>query len=1100
MDGNACPPPKPAIMDACAGSYTYNGLGSSYLFQDDIDGIRSLYGAGLGYVLDFQGVMHVYGTQGNDNFAISTSGNNITVSNQNGSFSRSPDGISNIHVHGMGGNDYFRVYGTAGANVTLFGDGGNDRFIINGNAGSSVNVFAGEDQDGNDQDHVTVNMNSISASLTDSSFYSGQTSVFYNVFGQTEKFDIVGNYRSNLTISHTPSLEVNVQYVGTVGVQRLANTLNLTGARNVFLGPEGTMAGITGRVQIQDSPYLSLRIDDSRGTTSRRITLQHDNVSWGFFGSTLSWSNDVRFRDFTILGGSGGNDIEVNGTPDVPVTIDSGSGADTIIVRGTTNMPFDVRQQDVAIVTMNTGLGRDQVLIQRTNVPLRVHDAGGGDEIWVGRITEFNPNRDEYSLFSLKNKYAVDQIFQTVHVTSGDMLTTLNVVDTGSTTNRNIELNVAGRKGLITGLTPTYVVGGGGFRFRFVTTAISYDDRNLVNLNIYGGSGGNTFDVFDTMVNGRGAGGLGQEIATTSLFTGIGSDTVNVHGTTGALVIDTQGSINYVTVGTPDSALRRFGLDKIRGDVAVHGGIGGLTTLVINDRQGSLSRPFVLYDIGLDFGSGAMITVDNLFDIALLGGIYGNSFIIDGTPDVSDLFSGVDLYTGAGSDSVFVKRTTEILSVNFEAGFQATVDVGAGNLDDIQGLVRISGPANGIRAFSLSDIENSNVRESELHPGGVSWNSAQRIYYDAGWTPSSLSWNGGSADDVISLSGGGLGKYQTLVNAGPGNDYVFVTGRDGLLANLGVFLINENQGIDSVFIDDTLETTDRTYTIDKAIFTSVSTTGTTVNLSSGVDLIAVSGGSGNNTYDVKTLPGDLIIEIVGGMGNETLVGPNVNAEWQIIADDGRHAIVNPATANFGVAFSRVENLQAGSGDDRFVFEPDAVPIVGNIDGGEGVNTLDYSAFTDNVYVNLPEKQATFVGGEATRFQNVIGGSGNDILLGNGGTLSGGAGRDLLIAGALAGFLDGGGDDDILIAGTTNYDANRAQLEAIRNFWARTDLDYASRVANLQAGAGAPALNFATINSNDGADTLSGNDGLDWFFASFDDVLTDIMDDEFLVVL
>src|SRR5262249_33907485 len=38
------------------------GPGSGFLFPDDINGVRSLYGTGLGYVLGIGGDLHVYGT------------------------------------------------------------------------------------------------------------------------------------------------------------------------------------------------------------------------------------------------------------------------------------------------------------------------------------------------------------------------------------------------------------------------------------------------------------------------------------------------------------------------------------------------------------------------------------------------------------------------------------------------------------------------------------------------------------------------------------------------------------------------------------------------------------------------------------------------------------------------------------------------------------------------------------------------------------------------------------------------------------------------------------------------------------------------------
>ena len=141
--------------------------------------------------------------------------------------------------------------------------------------------------------------------------------------------------------------------------------------------------------------------------------------------------------------------------------------------------------------------------------------------------------------------------------------------------------------------------------------------------------------------------------------------------------------------------------------------------------------------------------------------------------------------------------------------------------------------------------------------------------------------------------------------------------------------------------------------------------------------------------------------------------------------------------------------------------------------------------SSGVVVNLPLSTASGLTGGIASIQNVIGSAGNDILVGNGGNvLSGGAGRDLLIAGAFASILDGGDDEDLLIGGTTDYDRNAAALLAIMAEWKRTDVDYATRVANLKSGAnGLPSLNANTVHSNGGGNTLRGLAGRDFFFAN-----------------
>ena len=70
-----------------------------------------------------------------------------------------------------------------------------------------------------------------------------------------------------------------------------------------------------------------------------------------------------------------------------------------------------------------------------------------------------------------------------------------------------------------------------------------------------------------------------------------------------------------------------------------------------------------------------------------------------------------------------------------------------------------------------------------------------------------------------------------------------------------------------------------------------------------------------------------------------------------------------------------------------------------VSGGSGTNTLDYSGYVGPVVVDLPLGSATGFAGGISNIENVDGGIGNDILVGNGGNvLTGGTGYNLLIAG------------------------------------------------------------------------------------------------------
>jgi Ca2+-binding RTX toxin-like protein len=117
---------------------------------------------------------------------------------------------------------------------------------------------------------------------------------------------------------------------------------------------------------------------------------------------------------------------------------------------------------------------------------------------------------------------------------------------------------------------------------------------------------------------------------------------------------------------------------------------------------------------------------------------------------------------------------------------------------------------------------------------------------------------------------------------------------------------------------------------------------------------------------------------------------------------------------------------------------------------------------------------------------LVGGAGNDSLIG-------GQGRDILIGGLGVDTLQAGSGGDILIGGTTSYDGNSAALAAILAEWARTDIDYTTRIAHLTGSAtgglnGSYFLNSSSVSADGSANSLSGGPGQDWYFAGMLDLI------------
>lgn len=77
------------------------------------------------------------------------------------------------------------------------------------------------------------------------------------------------------------------------------------------------------------------------------------------------------------------------------------------------------------------------------------------------------------------------------------------------------------------------------------------------------------------------------------------------------------------------------------------------------------------------------------------------------------------------------------------------------------------------------------------------------------------------------------------------------------------------------------------------------------------------------------------VEFLGGASGDTLVGPGGDTAWQI-------GDANSGTLNGSISFKAIANLQGGDWADTFSFLPGG-SLSGNLDGGSGWDTLDYTA-------------------------------------------------------------------------------------------------------------------------------------------------------------
>jgi hypothetical protein len=466
--------------------------------------------------------------------------------------------------------------------------------------------------------------------------------------------------------------------------------------------------------------------------------------------------------------------------------------------------------------------------------------------------------------------------------------------------------------------------------------------------------------------------------------------------------------------------------------------------------------------------------------VNITGGGAGN------LPGVVGAFQGVQyLATGSGNDSFVFSNTGSITSISSVGGTNTldasavsrnlSVSVYGANAGTVPGMV-----------FEFADIENikggsgnntfvfsSGASLAGTLNGGSGNNLIDTSPYTTGQTFSVTGANSGSAAGLV----GAFNHVQNLIGAsGGGNVFAFSGG--GSLAGE----VDGGVGGHNLLDYSTYPTG---VTVDLSTDSATGVGGSVVNIQelrgSGGNDHLTGNGAGSTTFFAS--PGT---DTITGLGSgNTLVGTNANSTWKITGS-------NAGTLTWGAntsTFTGVQNLTGGTGADDFIFSK-GMGVSGAIHGGGGNDSLDYSAYTTTVIVDLQTGFATGVTGGVARIKNVTGGNGSggyNILVGNGGNiLTGGNGRrNLLIAGASASQLTGGNGEDILIAGTTDYDTNLTALKSIMGVWNGPGL-YNARVAKVTNPGATYHLTTATVHSNGGGNKLKGKpsgSALDLYFAN-----------------
>jgi serralysin len=307
---------------------------------------------------------------------------------------------------------------------------------------------------------------------------------------------------------------------------------------------------------------------------------------------------------------------------------------------------------------------------------------------------------------------------------------------------------------------------------------------------------------------------------------------------------------------------------------------------------------------------------------------------------------------------------------------------------------------------------------------------------------------GGSGNDTLVGSGadnlmlGGAGN-DTIRGSG-GNDTLFGdSGDDIIFGGPGddIFVATLDDGNDSFRGGDGTDTAD--FSRISADITASLSAGTASSTQTGTDGLSaienITGGSGNDTL-VGSGADNLML---GGAGNDTIRGSGGNDT--LFGDSGDDII-------FG-----------GRGDDIFVATLDD----GNdsYKGGDDTDTVDFSRISADVTADLGTGTAlsSQTGADSLNdIENVIGGGGNDTLVGSGGanSLSGGAGNDILDGWGGKDILTGGeGADVFIFRNVAHSSPGVANRDVITDFTQGEDMIDLSIIDADTAAAGNQAFTF-----------------------------------------
>ncbi|QVL54205.1 MAG: hypothetical protein KFB97_07965 [Cyanobium sp. M30B3] len=963
----------------------------------------------------------------------------------------------------------------SGFETINLGDGDDTATINDG--GSVASLVGG---DGND----TLNLDGANNSITITGTGAGTTAGTSGGTTTFSGFETVNSLGGDDAFIVNSASSTTITLAGGEGTDSLSVAASDSKANSLTIS--GVGSGTLGTVAFSGIETINLGSGDDTATVSMGGSLSGE-LNLGNGTNTLSFDTDAGAIG-SVTAGTGSDTVSISGGS-VGGAVNLGDGSNALTISNKSS----------SIGSYTGGSGNDSITLSGGSISGTV-DLGDGANTLL--ISSSNSRIEGAVAFGSGTSDTLSFAGYTKPVT----------VSLDSATSTAAGGVASGGTSIITGAVSGFenLVGGSGSDTLNATSGVN--TLSVANGGVTTLDGSLTVSGFETINLGAGddTATINNGGSVASLVGGDGNDTLNLDGAANSITITGTGA--GTTAGTSGGTTTFSGFETVNGlggDDAFIVNSASSTTITLAGGEGTDSLSVAASDNTANSltisgsGSGMLGTVafSGMETINLGDG--------DDTATITNggLLSG-NLNFGDGNDTLSYASYTDAVTVSLNSA----TSTAAGDATGISGTVTsfetlIGGSGDG-------DTLNAQAGANTLIVAADG-----SITLDGSLTVSGFETiNLGSGSDIVTLASmffgtidGGDGDSDVLNLNASANDVIFTSPGSGTWGSTtfsNFEVVNLLGGDDSLTISGTgsftsvdggddadelilaLTTPDDVVTVTSAGAGSISSGGTSIGSFTNFESIDLGSGSDTLNYaDYGSAVSLTLDSITNGTGTTTTGGATgfsgtISGFETVVGSGSSDILIASATDNTliltganqgtvdGLNFSSFENIDLGAGNDTVQFTS-GDSLSGTLAGGDGIDTLDYSAYGSAVVVNLATGTATATGG-ISGFETVLGSSGDDTITASTSgdvNLQGNGGDDtfnVTVAGLTSGdTIDGGEGSDRIVftdAGTINDDqfTNVSSVETVTLTGAST----------INLGSEANEAGIATVTTGTGATTVN----------------------------